>query len=157
MSALKSVLLAIDVATRKRDQAGKQLVQAQRACQFAQSQLDQLESYAADSDARWTAAAQISTTPELLQHHYQFMRRLRDAIALQNGVMADLDRQFETARQLTLAAEFRLAGLRKVMSKKLADIAITTARREQKQMDEFAAMQFARTATGPNREKFHEC
>ena len=157
MSALKSVLLAIDVATRKRDQAGKQLVRAQRARQFAQGQLDQLESYAADSDARWTAGAQISTTPGLLQHHYQFMGRLRDAIAMQNSVMADLERQLEAARQLTLTAEFRLAGLRKVMSKKLADIAVTTARREQKQMDEFAAMQFARTASGPNWEKYHEC
>jgi flagellar protein FliJ len=149
MSALKSVALAIDVATRKRDQAGKQLVQAQRACLFAQGQLDQLESYAADSEARWTAAAQVSMTPELLQHHYQFMGRLRDAIGLQNGVMADLNRQLDAARQLTLDAEFRLASLRKVMSRQLADRAVTLARREQKQMDEFAAMQFARTAIRP--------
>ena len=149
MSALKSVALAIDVAISKRDEAGKHLVQAQRACLFAQGQLDQLESYAADSEARWTTAAQISMTPELLQHHYQFMGRLRDAIGLQNGVITDLNRQLDAARQQALNAEFRLAGLRKVMSKKLADIAVTTARREQKQMDEFAAMQFARTAVRP--------
>jgi flagellar protein FliJ len=149
MSALKSVALAIDVATQKRDQAGRYLVQAQRACLFAQNQLDQLESYAADSEARWTASAQIATTPALLQHHYQFMGRLRHAINLQLGVMADLEFQLEAAKKRTLDAEFRLAGLQKVMKNKKADIAVKTNRREQKQMDEFAAMQFARTARRP--------
>lgn len=149
MSALKSVALAIDVATRKRDQASKQLVQAQRACQFAQGQLDQLESYAADSESRWMASARISMSPELLQHHYQFMDRLRHAIGLQDGVMVDLKRQFDAVKKMTLDAEFRLAGLQQVMKKKQADLAVVVARREQKQMDEFAAMQFARGLTRP--------
>jgi flagellar FliJ protein len=149
MSALKSVALAIEVATQKRDQAGKYLVQAQRAYLFAQNQLDQLESYAADSEARWTASARISVTPELLQHQYQFMGRLRHAISLQMSVVADLDFQLEAAKKRTLDAEFRLAGLQKVMKKKQADIAVKLARREQKQMDEFAALQFARSASRP--------
>ena len=149
MSALKSVALAIEVATRKRDQAGKQLVQAQRACQFAQDQLDQLESYAADSQSRWLASAQISMAPELLQHHYQFMDRLRHAIGLQDGVMDDLKRQLNAVKKLSLEAEFRLVGLQLVMEKKKADLASVMARREQKQMDEFAAMQFARTQSRP--------
>lgn len=147
MSALKSIALAIEVATRKRDQAGKYLMQAQRACTFAQNQLDQLESYAADSQARWTASAQVSVTAGLLQHHYQFMERLRHAIALQLSVIADLDFQQEAAKKRALDAEFRLAGLRKVMKKKQEEIVLKMNRREQKQMDEFAAMQFARTAS----------
>jgi flagellar protein FliJ len=149
MSALKSVVLAIGVATRKRDLAGKQLVQAQRACQFAQDQLDQLESYAADSESRWMASAQISVSPELLQHHYQFMDRLRHAIGLQNGVMDDLTRQFNDVKKMTLEAEFRLAGLQRVMKRKQADMADAMTRREQKQTDEFAAMQFARLKSRP--------
>jgi len=149
MSALKSVALAIVVATRQRDEVGKQLVQAQRACQFAQGQLDQLESYAADSESRWMASAQIAMSPELLQHHYQFMVRLRHAIGLQDGVMGDLKHQLDVAKKLTLDAEFRLAGLQQVMKRKRADLAIVMARREQKQMDEFTAMQFARGTSRP--------
>jgi flagellar FliJ protein len=149
MSALKSVALAIEVATRQRDQAGKLLVQAQRARQFAQDQLDQLESYAADSESRWMASAQISMSSELLQHHYQFMDRLRHAIGLQDGVMTDLKRQLDTAKKLALEAEFRLAGLQQVMKNKQTDLARVMARREQKQMDEFAAMQFARVRSRP--------
>jgi flagellar FliJ protein len=149
MSALKSIALAIEVATQKRDQAGKYLVQAQRACMFAQNQLDQLESYAADSEARWTVSAQISMTPELLRHQYQFMGRLRHAISLQMSVMADLEFQLDAAKKRTLDAEFRLAGLQKVVKKKQADVALKLNRREQKQMDEFAAMQFARATSRP--------
>jgi flagellar FliJ protein len=150
MSALKSIALAIDVATRKRDHAGKLLVQAQRACLFAQNQLDQLESYAADSEARWTASAQISITPELLQHQYQFMDRLRHAIGLQRNAIADLDFQRDAARKRALDAEFRLAALEHVMKKKRSNLTAQASRREQKQMDEFAAMQFARVARHPS-------
>ena len=149
MSALKSVVLAIDVATRRRDLAGKQLVQAQRACQFAQGQLDQLESYAADTEARWMTSAQLSMSPELLQHHYQFIGRLRHAIGLQDGVMDDLRRQLDAVKKLALDAEVRLAGLQQVMKNKQADLARVVARREQKQMDEFAALQFARVSARP--------
>jgi flagellar FliJ protein len=144
MSALKSVVLAIDVATRKRDQAGKLMVQADRACHFARSQLEQLESYAADTESRWTAVAQVSISPTLLFHHYQFMERLRYAIGLQNGVLEDLNRQLEGAKKRTLEAEFRLAGLEKVMHRKKTDLAKALSRREQKQMDEFASMQYSR-------------
>lgn len=149
MSALRSVALAIELATRQRDQAGRQLMQAQRACQFAQGQLDQLESYAADSENRWMTSARISMAPELLQHHYQFMGRLRHAIGLQGGVMDDLNRQLSGVKKLALDAEFRLAGLQQVMKKKQADLAKVMARREQKQMDEFAAMQFAKVKSRP--------
>jgi flagellar protein FliJ len=146
MSALKSVALAIEVATRKRDQAGKLMVQADRACHFAKSQLEQLEGYAADTESRWMAVAQVSISPTLLLHHYQFMDRLRYAIALQSGVLDDLNRQLEAAKKRTLEAEFRLAGLEKVMHKKKTDLATVLSRREQKQMDEFASMQYSRAA-----------
>ena len=144
MSALKSVALAIAVAIRKRDQASKQLVQAQRTFEFAQSQLDQLESYAADSESRWTASARISMRPELLQHHYQFMGRLRHAIDLQNEVIAERQQQLNLVKRLALDAEFRLAGLHKLMHRKQLALAQLMARRDQKLTDEFAAMQFAR-------------
>ena len=80
MSAVKSVLLAIVVATRKKDQAGKVLMHVQRACAFAQGQLNQLESYATETDVRWTETAQVGATTELIRHHYQFMERLQQDV-----------------------------------------------------------------------------
>lgn len=145
MSAVASVQLATDVAARHRDEAGLELVRAQRTQRFAEQQLDQLETYAGETMARWTASAQVSATPELMRHHYQFMERLHHAIGLQRGVVAKESVQVESANRVLLQAEFRLAALKQVLARKKAEVVARQMKREQKQMDEFAALQFARS------------
>lgn len=139
MSAVKSVMLAIVVATRKRDQAEKSLLYVQRAHVFALNQLQQLESYAAETDVRWQTSAQAGTVPELIRHHYQFMDRLQHAISLQVQAVEAASRRVDGARQVVVDAEVRLAGLNQVLKNKHADEARMQVRRDQKQMDEFAA------------------
>lgn len=141
MSAVKSILLAIDLATRQRDKASQALMSVQNAQLFAQQQMDQLQAYATETESRWAAAAQVQTTPELMRHHYQFMGRLNHAIGLQNSAIANAARKTEAAKRLALETEFRLVNLKQVLKKKQADIGLLQSRREQKQMDEFAAMQ----------------
>lgn len=140
MSAIKSVLLAIDLATAKRDQLAQDLMNAQQTHQFAQNQMAQLQSYALETESRWTTRAQIGTTPEVMRHHYQFMDRLQQAVGLQSGVIANIDHKVEMARQRVLEAEFRLISLKQVLKKKQTDLLQLQSRREQKQMDEFASM-----------------
>ena len=140
MSAIKSLLLAIDMATRKRDQASQGLMHAQRTYLFAQDQMAQLETYATETESRWTTAARISTSPEMMRHHYQFMGRLHHAIGLQKGAVEHESRKVDISKQLVLEAEFRLASLKQVLKKKQADQVILQSRREQKQMDEFASL-----------------
>ena len=148
MSAVKSVLLAIDVATRKRDQAGQASMHVQSAQLFAQDQMSQLAVYAAETESRWTAAAQTSTTPELMRHHYQFMDRLHHAIGLQAGVLENASRKVDVAKRLVLEAEFRLISLKQVLKKKQTEIVVLQTRREQKQMDEFAALRSGQLTMG---------
>ena len=150
MTAVTSVQLATDVATRRRDEAGVELVQAQRTHRFAQDQLDQLEVYSSETMARWTASAQVSATPELMRHHYQFMDRLHHAIGLQRVVLVKVSVQVESANQVLLQAEFRLAALKQVLARKKAEVMAQQLKREQKQMDEFAALQFARALRNSN-------
>ena len=140
MSAIKSFLLAIEMATRKRDQASQGLMQAQNSSLFAQDQMNQLQTYAAETESRWTAAAQISTSTEKLRHHYQFMGRLQHAMDLQKQALENESRKVALAKKGVLDAEFRLVSLKQVLEKKQADLAVLQARREQKQMDEFASM-----------------
>jgi flagellar FliJ protein len=140
MNAVNSLFLAIEMATRKRDQASHGLMLVQNAYLFAQSQMSQLETYAAETESRWTAAAQVSTSPELMRHHYQFMGRLQHAIGLQQRALENESRRVEAARKMVLEAEFRLLSLTQLLKKKQADIAFLQSRREQKQMDEFAAL-----------------
>ena len=148
MSVLKSLALAIELATAKRDQAGRVLAQLNRSHVFAQDQMTQLEVYAAETDTKWTTSAQVSATPELMRHHYQFMGRLYQAIELQKEVIETSNLKVSAAKQQLLDADFRLASLKLVLTKKKADFSQLQSRRDQKQMDEFAAMQTSRSAGG---------
>ncbi len=145
MSAIKSILLAIDLVTRQRDQASQVVMSVQKAQLFAQQQMGQLQTYATETQTRWQAAAQVMTTPELMQHHYQFMDRLHHAIGLQESALENAARKTEAANRLALEAEFRLANLKQVLKKRQVDMSVLQSRREQKQMDEFAAMQTRQT------------
>lgn len=151
MSALKSLALAIEVATRARDQADQAWQQARRAVSHAQGQLDQLQSYAADTDARWATAAAATVSAELMQHHQHFMHRLRHAMGLQGGVVGDLERQVEAARLQRVQQDVRLRALQQLLEKKLAERARLQARQEQKQMDELAVLAYTRSGAPARR------
>jgi flagellar FliJ protein len=145
MSGLKSVLLAIQVATLRRDQAAAVLLQLQQSQAFAQEQMSQLQTYADETEARWAKAAQISVTTEMMRHHYQFMDRLHQAVVLQESVLGQWGSKVDRARKHWLETEFRVTSLKQVLKNKEAELAVVQGRREQKEMDEFAAMQTRRT------------
>lgn len=146
MAGIKSVLLAIHVATLRRDQAAASLTQMQQLQAQAQGQMTQLQSYADETQSRWTAAARTSVSTELMRHHYQFMDRLHQALDLQQGVLQQAAGRVERARTQWLESEHRLTGLKQVLKQKQAELALLQTRREQKQMDEFASMQSRRRA-----------
>lgn len=144
MSELKSVVLAVDMATRVRDDAGKVLLRAQRKWRGALDQIEQLESYAADTESKWSVTAQVRAVPEAVRNYYQFMDRLQQAIDLQRDVIADLQREIAVAKVALLDAEIRIASLNRLLSKQQTSIGRQQAGREQRQLDEFAAMQHRR-------------
>lgn len=144
MLQLKSVLLAIDLATRKRDELARSAVRTQQNLKFAQEQMNQLEGYAADTDNRWLQPGAQARSVELIRHHYQFMDRLQQAIALQSGVIMNTGKQVAAAASLLLQAEQRLAGLNQVLKARQAELSQIQRRAEQRQTDEFAAIAYAR-------------
>ena len=144
MAGQRGLLLAIDLATSRRDEALAQLQKAMRSEAFAQDQMDQLQQYALETEARWMQGAQVSTSPDMLHHHYQFMERLNQAITLQDGVLASNRQRVEAARQLLIQAELRLASFKQVLATRQAAVTKTRQRQEQKQMDEFASRQTQR-------------
>ncbi|MBT3067591.1 flagellar export protein FliJ [Rhodoferax sp. U11-2br] len=144
MSGQKTLLLAIDLATARRDEAQANLQNILHAQAHAQDQMQQLQQYAVETEQRWLQGAQISTTPEMLRHHYQFIGRLDQAIQMQEGVLASHAQRIEAARQLLLQAECRLGSFKQVLATRRLAIAKTRQRQEQKQMDEFASQQSQR-------------
>lgn len=144
MSALRSVQLAIELATRNRDDLAKVVARIERSLAFGHGQLTQLEGYAAETDGRWIGSAARSVSTELMHHHYQFMDRLQQAIHMQSGAIASTARQLEQAKANLLHAEFRLAGLNQVLKSRQAALMCRERLREQRQTDEFAAQQYTR-------------
>ena len=144
MSALKSVLLAIEHASLHRDELAKALARVERSLGFARGQMAQLKGYSTDTDARWTGSAARGLSKELVLHQYQFMDRLQQAIGLQSGVLANTTRQLELAKTNLLQAEIRLSGLNQILKARQAAVLSQQRRREQRQTDEFAAMQYTR-------------
>ena len=142
MSSLNALMIAIEMAVRKRDEARQALREREHACEAAQRQLDQLSSYAQEMQQRWGASEGGEMKPEVMLHYRQFMERLQHAIDLQNKVMADHAIRLETAKQALMAAELRLSSLNKVVETRRRDMVLAQMRREQKQTDERAALQF---------------
>lgn len=142
MSSLNALAVAVEAASRKRDDARRVLQDTQAAQQAALAQLEQLEGYARETEARWGVKADTAMKPEVMYHHYQFMNRLGHAAGIQTGVVGDHAHRVEAARQALLQAELRLASLRKVVNKRRQELELAQMRREQKQTDERAALQY---------------
>ena len=156
MAQLRSVLLAIEHATIHRDELAQAAVGVERNLQFAHQQLAQLEGYAADTDARWIGSAAREISAQIICHQYQFMDRLQQAIVMQTGVIAGVVRQFDQAKGNLLQAEFRLSGLNQILKTRKAGLLRVQQVREQRQMDEFAAMQHARNRAMPMSGETHD-
>ena len=136
------------MATRQRDGLQMQLVVVKRSCASAQGQLSQLEAYASDKDVRWTHSPAGGCGGEVIRHHYQFMDRLQQAMVLQAGVIANVERQVESARLALVQAEVRLAGLTQLLATRQAVQDLVHRRREQVATDEFACQHYIRKASG---------
>lgn len=148
MSSLNALMVAIDAASRKRDEARQTVQDRQRAQQAGQAQMDQLQTYAQEMRRRWGAHENQAVQPEVMFHQYQFMERLQHAMDLQTRVMADLAIRLETAQKALMACELRVSSLRKVVEVRRRDIALAQMRREQKETDDRAAIQFFRRSFG---------
>ena len=142
MSALNALMVAIELATRKRDEARQLLRQRQQSLAAAQEQMQQLQSYQAEMQQRWGAHEGAQLKPEAMYHHHPFMQPLQHAIELQTKVLRDQELRLQAAQQALMNTELRLTSLQKVVQMRRKDMALAQQRREQKQTDERAALQF---------------
>lgn len=156
MSALKSVLLAIEHATLHRDAMAKAAARVERNLLYARSQMEQLQNYASDTDVRWTGTAARGVSVELMRHQYQFMDRLQQAIAMQSGVLTQSTGQLEQAKAKVMEAEVRLLGLNQILKTRQAALLRIQRQRQQRHTDEFAAMQHARNRAQPMSGEKHD-
>jgi len=152
MPKFRALELAIEQATRQRDEQARQHAQAQRTLDFARGQLDQLQNYSVDTDARWIGGHAVNLSVEMVKHHYQFTERLQNAVHMQQGVIANLERQLAAAHQRLLQAEYRLTGFKHVLQSRRSAMRLVQQRQEQRATDEFAALSHLRGRAGQQQE-----
>ncbi len=144
MSKFNNLHIAIDLTESKRDQALAELQRHRVSHVHALEQMNQLQQYSDEIEGRWVRTAHAGTSPELLHHHYQFMARLQQAVVLQKDALVVSLSKVKVAEEQLLQAEIRMASLKLVLTKRQADQRKLADYRDQKQMDEFAAMQTLR-------------
>ena len=76
------------------------------------------------------------------------LARLAHAIGLQTTVVRDYEGRVAAAQQGLLQTELRLASLKKLTDKRRLELEHAQARRDQKQTDERAALQYRKTSNG---------
>ena len=148
MTKPNALSVAVEMATRQRDEARRVLQHAQGAQCAAQDQLQVLQGYAQETENRWGMRAQATVAPEVMFHHYHFMGRLDHAAGLQSGVVDDHAQRVALAQQQLRDAEVRLASLRKLLEKRQMEALQAQARRDQKMTDERAALRHRSSAHG---------
>jgi len=148
MNKPNALSVAVEMATRQRDEARRVLQHAQGAQRAAQDQLQVLQGYAQETENRWGMRAQATVAPEVMFHHYHFMGRLDHAAGLQSGVVDDHAQRVALAQQQLRDAEVRLASLRKLLEKRQMEALQAQARRDQKMTDERAALRHRSSAHG---------
>ncbi len=146
MKQHKSIALAIELAERQRDAARRNIALLERNFQSAQTQLQQLKSYALEKDSSMTTAKVGLFSGETIKYHHQFMGRLQQAIEMQSDLTSRAVKQVDGAKARLVASEIRSETLSRMLMLKNSVERSLAARQEQKQADDFAAQQYARRA-----------
>ncbi len=139
MASERQLNTVVEVAGMRRDDCLRALGQARHALDQGQQQLEQLQSYANESQTRWNHRASQGVTTQLLHHHRQFMARIDEAARFQQDVLKRLEAEVLRCEQLTQEAERELAALNKFAERKRLAVSQAAERRDQKQNDEMAA------------------
>jgi flagellar protein FliJ len=132
------LITLLEIAERERDAASAALVQAEQQVQRLAQQLEQLQQYRAEYDARSPAAGGRAAPIELLRVHQGFMQRLDHAISQQHGVQHAAGLRMVQLRQELVAHEMRVAGVAKLLQRRSREADAQQQRQEQRRNDELA-------------------
>ena len=137
-TAIQTLNKVVELAQKRRDEALAHLAQLRREMAQAQDQMQQLQTYADEAQARWSQRSSVGVDAQVLHHHRQFMQKIDHAMEFQRGVLAQRQAQLDQAQQQVHVAERDLAGLRKYTDGKVQALLQRAQRAEQKQTDEMA-------------------
>jgi flagellar FliJ protein len=98
-----------------------------------------LVTYRREYEQRWAHQFRTDGRMELVNCYRGFMERLTQAVEQQRRVAMQTEIQLEEAQLALRDGEIRVASVRKLIERRVADVRVAVDRREQKATDEFAA------------------
>ena len=140
---LKSLEIVIDLATRRRDEAGTMVAAAMRDLTQATQQLQQLTDYASDGESKWRTRAAEGVTVALMQHQRAFAEKIQQAVDFQVNVIKQKETALDATRRHLQEKEQALATLKKVAERTRLVQQVAQDKRSQKQTDEMAMSMLA--------------
>ena len=139
MNALKPLTALLAQTEAERDSAVTEHQRAQSAQQTSQAQTEQLLAYRREYEQRWNGRFSTDGKIELVRCYQGFMERLTQAVESQARIAEQATAQLERTREVLQGHEMRVASVRKLIDRRLAEIRHGADRREQKQADELAS------------------
>lgn len=137
--SLQPLQVLLEQAEHERDAALARQNQARQAHAAAQAQQTQLHDYRREYEHRWSAQFREGVTMTLMQCYQDFVARLHGAVDLQGEQVGRLAQVLERHRAETLAAEMRVASVRKLIERRQLALLLGDERRAQKTQDEQAS------------------
>ncbi len=144
MANADPLLLVLKLAKDAEEQAALLLKSAQLECQKRQNQLSSLNNYRLDYMKQMQSQqGQLISASNYHQFH-RFIRQIDEAIAQQNRVVADGEKQKQYRQQHWLDKQTKRKAVELLLENKAHKREALELKKEQKMTDEFASQQFYR-------------
>ena len=134
----RTLTTLLDRETAARDTLVLALQQAEQQLAQALAQAAALDSYRAETVARWSAQTKVSATVDDLHGYRHFLERLDQALEQQAGVVRRAESGVAKKRAERIAAETRVAAIGKLIGRREQQHLRTLERRDQRTTDEAA-------------------
>ena len=148
MSILQPLMTLLGQVERERDDLALTCQRAAQAHQTAAHQAEQLLTYRREYEKRWAHQFRTDGRMELVNCYRGFMERLTQAVEQQRAATVQAQAELDHARVALRESELRVASVRKLIERRVAEADVATQRREQKASDEFASRASWHKVTG---------
>ena len=148
---LQPLAFLLSQAERQRYDALAEQLKAETARRAAQAQAEQLIGYRREYEQRWSAEFCREGKIELVRCYQGFVHRLTQAVEQQERAAAHAGVQVERAEAVLRGVELRVAGLKKLIERRLRQGEANDARLEQRESDDRAVRASWNRLTAPDR------
>ncbi len=136
--SLQPLVVLLEQAERDRDDALARQQKVDQQLGAARTQEGALRDYRNEYQNRWGQQFRQGVTMTLMSCYHEFVGRLHGAVDMQGQQVERLGRERERVAAEVLAAELRVASVKKLIERRESALVRNAERRSQKQMDELA-------------------